>query len=289
MEALCQQHERYPPVPSERPLHVAIYLQTLIDTSSSASSDETAFYALQWAHNLAGVPSPTAHPTVIAIRDAAQRLFGKHRENRKEPISAESIKTLVRQANLNNLLDLRNVCIFVLAFAGFFRIEEVLHIKRNDIRLDGDRVIIRLERSKTDQLRLGNEVVISRVPGSRACPVSLLESYLSLAQIHNASELFVFRPISKTSSGHRLVSVNKAIGYSTIREAFEASFKNIVPNIGDISTHSLRAGGASAAANAGVADRLFQRHGRWKSTSAKDGYALDDINARTDVSKHLGL
>ena len=30
------------------------------------------------------------------------------------------------------------------------------------------------------------------------------------------------------------------------------------------STHSLRAGGASAAANAGVADRLFQRHGKRK-------------------------
>ena len=35
----------------------------------------------------------------------------------------------------------------------------------------------------------------------------------------------------------------------------------------------LRAGGASAAANAGVpADRLFQRHGRWNSVSAKNGY-----------------
>ena len=29
--------------------------------------------------------------------------------------------------------------------------------------------------------------------------------------------------------------------------------------------HSLRSGGASAAANAGVPDRLFKRHGRWRS------------------------
>ena len=34
--------------------------------------------------------------------------------------------------------------------------------------------------------------------------------------------------------------------------------------------HSLRAGGATAAANAGVPDRLFKRHGRWKSESAKE-------------------
>ena len=35
--------------------------------------------------------------------------------------------------------------------------------------------------------------------------------------------------------------------------------------------HSLRAGGASAAANAGVSDLLFKRHGRWKTDQAKDG------------------
>ena len=36
--------------------------------------------------------------------------------------------------------------------------------------------------------------------------------------------------------------------------------------------HSLRGGGASAAANAGVPDRWFKRHGRWISENAKDGY-----------------
>ena len=35
---------------------------------------------------------------------------------------------------------------------------------------------------------------------------------------------------------------------------------------------SLRSGGAKAAANAGVPDRLFKCHGRWRSETAKDGY-----------------
>jgi integrase len=200
---------------------------------------ETAFYAIQWAHNLAGVPSPTAHPTVIAVREAANRICGKHRKNRKEPISAGCIKALISKANLKNLLELRNIYAFVLAFAGFFRIDEVLHIKRNHIRFDGDRIVIKVERSKTDQLRLGSEVVISRIPGSFACPVSILESYLELAGIQSLSEVFLFRPISKTSLGYRLVGINKPICYSTIREAFKSSFKNIDA----YSTHSLRAGG----------------------------------------------
>ncbi len=53
--------------------------------------------------------------------------------------------------------------------------------------------------------------------------------------------------------------------------------------------HSLRAGGASTAANAGVPDRLFKRHGRWKSESAKDGYVKDSVSSRMSVSESLKL
>ena len=49
--------------------------------------------------------------------------------------------------------------------------------------------------------------------------------------------------------------------------------------------HGLRAGGASAAANHGVPDRLFKRHGRWRSENAKDGYVRDELNERLKVSQ----
>ncbi len=39
--------------------------------------------------------------------------------------------------------------------------------------------------------------------------------------------------------------------------------------------HSLRAGGATAAANAGIEDGLFKRHGHWRSESDKDWYVKD--------------
>ena len=43
------------------------------------------------------------------------------------------------------------------------------------------------------------------------------------------------------------------------------------------------------AANNGVSDRVFQRHGRWTSVQAKDIYVDDDLNQRLSVSKSLGL
>ena len=62
-------------------------------------------------------------------------------------------------------------------------------------------------------------------------------------------------------------------------------FRDLVPDISAIGTRSLRSGGATAAANAGVPDRLFKRHGRWASESAKDGYVQDSLSPRLSVSK----
>ena len=53
--------------------------------------------------------------------------------------------------------------------------------------------------------------------------------------------------------------------------------------------HSLRSGGATTAANAGVPDRLFKRHGRWRSENVKDRYIKDSVEKRLQVSKKLGL
>ena len=46
---------------------------------------------------------------------------------------------------------------------------------------------------------------------------------------------------------------------------------------------------ACAAANTGVNDRLFQRHGRWKTASAKNEYVDDNLESRLIVSKMLGI
>ena len=67
------------------------------------------------------------------------------------------------------------------------------------------------------------------------------------------------------------------------------AFKDIVPDISAIGTHSLRGGTATAAANAGVPDRLFKGHGRCASQSAKDGYVQDSLSSRFSVSKALGI
>lgn len=51
--------------------------------------------------------------------------------------------------------------------------------------------------------------------------------------------------------------------------------------------HSLRAGGATEAANSGVDDRCWKRNGPWKEDNGKIGYVADSLERRLDVSKSL--
>ena len=159
--------------------HVALYLQHLMDTTRSHTAVDSAIYAIQWAHGLAGIPSPTDSPIICGLRQTAKRLSGTRVVNKKEPISADMIKSLVNRSNLENLLDLRNLCIFLLAYTGFFRIEEALHIKYGDICFHDNYVAINVDKSKTDQLRKGNEVVIAKGSNPDTCPVKILSTYLA--------------------------------------------------------------------------------------------------------------
>ena len=88
----------------------------------------SAFYGNKWAHDMAGVPSPTCNSVVEAVRSASKRILGTATVNRKEPISSDLIHTIVSHAN-----DLHNVTMYVLCFTGFFRFDDISRVRRSDI------------------------------------------------------------------------------------------------------------------------------------------------------------
>ena len=84
-------------------------------------------------------------------------------------------------------------------YVGFFRIEEVLHIKYGDISFHSGYVVINLEVSKTDQLRKGKQVVIAERSNDDTCPVKILKRYLSHLESSPVDPShYVFRSLSKT-------------------------------------------------------------------------------------------
>ena len=64
--------------------------------------------------------SPSQSPIVHAVRGAAKKICGSRLGNRKDPVSPVMMRKLANRSNLHNLLELWNVCIFVLPYSGFF-------------------------------------------------------------------------------------------------------------------------------------------------------------------------
>ena len=77
------------------------------------------------------------------------------------------------------------------------------------------------------------------------------------------------------------------LSYSQAREIVLQAFESLGYDKQKFGLHSLRSGGATAAANAGLNERLLKRHGRWKTNLAKDGYVQDDLDAMLSVSRCL--
>ena len=74
-------------------------------------------------------------------------------------------------------------------------------------------------------------------------------------EIDPSSKLHLFRGIVKTKEGERLCS-SGSLGYLTMRILFRKKLENLGHPPDGFSLHSYRAGGASAAARAGVPDHL---------------------------------
>ena len=141
-----------------------------------------------------------------------------------------------------------------------------------------------VESSMTDQLREGAWVPI----GSDLCPVSMMERYFHSANIDRDPDKFLFRGLTRTKEGYRLIP-SGGISYSRVQELLHEKLRAVGLDPKQFGLHSLRSGGASAAANTGVPDRCFKRHGRWLSENAKDGYIRDKLEDRLSVSRNLSL
>ena len=96
---------------------------------------------------------------------------------KKAPFTIEMLQAIVQDTKKNNsLANIRLATVCLLAFAGFLRYDELANIRCCDLQLSPSSVTTKIPKSKTDQLRQGNEVLIARI-GSDTCPVAMLEQY----------------------------------------------------------------------------------------------------------------
>ena len=269
---------------------VSLYLHHLLENSLGSSTIYSVFYAINWVHKLAGFDNrnPCDKFLVKSIVEASSRVLRKP-VRKAEPITPEILGLIFQQyGESSNLLDIRFVCMCLLAYAGFFRISELLSIRRSNIVTEDLYHKIFVEVSKTDKYREGSWVYIAKT-GNCTCPYTYLIKYLEAARIPSFSQNFIFRSLRYDKKLKGNVLSPKPLTASRAGEILKEKLEAIGLDPFKFSSHSFRSGAATSAANLNVPDRLFKVHGRWKSDSAKDGYVRDKVDSRLYVPLHIGI
>ena len=268
-----------------QPVHVALYLTHLVNNGSSFHPVSNAVYGIKWAHDVNGLQDPTTNSFVVSVLEASKRTVSKKTE-KKEPISSETlIEICAMFKDSSDLLVIRDLTMMLLSFSGFLRFDEVSSLRFNDVRICDNFLVLNITKSKTDQYRQSNEILISK--GSTvACPFNMFLKYINLAGFSSDSNYFLFRPVYRSGKTCKLINKDKKLSYTAAREALLKRIKLVSPDC-NVGLHSFRSGGATAAANANVNERCLKKHGRWKSDSSKDGYIVDSIQNRLQVSQVL--
>ena len=275
-------------LPAE-PIHIALYLSHLAKSAKSFAVINIAACAITWSHNLSGLESPIKHTLVIETLRGLKRQLARP-ISPKEPFEKEHIIKFVSIMKKESLSDVRNTTIIVLAFFALLRFDELSSILIKHVTFGVSHMEIKIPKSKADQLRQGDTVVVATLE-SEYCPVKLLVNYMKLANISAQAEKenYLFRRCITKNRKIALSEKRLPITYSKVRDIVKNKASEIGLNKSQYGTHSMRSGGATVAANSLVGDRMLQRHGRWACTSSRDRYVKDSISQRLSVSKTIGL
>ena len=242
------------------PPTLAAFIATEAKRGIRVSSLERRLCGIRYAHLLAGHPPPNQSEAVKATFRGVRRKIGSA-PKRKEPITAECIRAMVKQAP-NNIFGLRDRALLLLGFAGAFRRSELVGLDISDLKEKPGGLLVHIRGSKTDQERMGQIIGIAR--GKQACPLKALRAWLEAGGINQGP---VFRSIFK---GGRVSS--RRLTDRTVAEIVKSYAKKIDLDPASVSAHSLRAGFLTSAAQGGASVFELMDVSRHKSVDTLSGY-----------------
>lgn len=270
--------------------HVALFLGYLIQNGSSVSVIEGVYYSIKWLHDMSDTKNPCDTKIVSFMLDAARKTCGAPVQ-KKKPITADMIVKLFEMYPLTsiNLYHLRSLVMFILGFAGFLRISELINLRNTDIEFEETHIKLNIRSSKTDQCNAAQTVIIAKTE-KLTCPFNVLKLYMDRAGLNNSTETCIFKAFN-FNKNNKVFKLRKTgnLSYTRCRELIREKITDLGLNPNDYGTHSLRRGGATASAMNNISDRLLKKHGRWKSDKAKDGYIFESEKQKLSVSANLGI
>jgi integrase len=272
------------------PETVALYLADLADQVKEAADGRAvpryAINTLQRrlagiaaAHKEAGQEPPT-RAALVRRTWAGIRRTRRVAPAAKAPIATDLLRAMVA-ALPATVQGRRDRALLLVGFAGAFRRSELVALDRADLGFDGEGLTITLRASKTDQEGAGRAIGIPFGERPDTCPVRALRAWLAAAGIDGGA---VFRPVTRhdTVRPRRLTDHSVAL---IVKRAATAVGLDPAAYAG----HSLRAGLATAAARAGVAERDIMRQTGHRSVEMVRRYIREGSLFRDNPAGRVGL
>jgi integrase len=222
---------------------VALYLSHLVPLKK-VSTLERRMAAIGARHQAAGLPSPTT-PLVRSVIAGARRK-NRRTVSRKAAITRDELLLICEHLEESGTVRAtRDRAAILMGFAGAFRRSELVGLDLADIDLRRDRVEVRLNRSKTDQLGQGRELVLPRAKHGGLCVVRALAAWLG---VRGRSPGPLFQDVSIGADAVLPGRMADHIVYYALRTAAA----RVGLDATKFGAHSLRAGACTAAADAGA-------------------------------------
>lgn len=216
--------------------------------------------ALGKAHRAAGYPDPARTELVQATLRGVQR-NSAWQVGQAKPLLRDDLFAAL-DVMTDRSKDVRDRTLLLTGFAGGFRRSELVGLNHSDVEHVRQGIVIHLRRSKTDQAGMGRQIGIPH-GRTRHCPVTALDKLLERSP---ATAGPIFRQVNR----HGQMLDRRLSGEAVsiiVKERIRAAM--IEPD--GYSGHSLRAGFATSAAQAGISS--------WKIRQ-QTGHASDAMLSR---------
>jgi integrase len=245
------------------PAMIAEYLAEHAEVLSIATL-QRRLIALSKIHQAGGFVNSAKDELVRATMVGIKRIHGKPQRQVK-PITKELLIKLTENIE-DSQIGRRDRALLLIGFAGAFRRSELVAINCTDLEFVDQGIVINIEKSKTDQEGKGRRIGIPR-GFDRYCPVEGLRKYLKSSGIIEGPVFRSFKSKEKLSE--------KRLSDRSVANIIKRWVGAIGLDPADYSGHSLRAGFATSASNAGFPRVSIMQQTGHKSTAMMERYVRD--------------
>jgi site-specific recombinase XerD len=272
----CETH-RLAALPAA-PETVALYLSALAGRRTTATL-QRRLSAIARAHKAAGHPSPTTDATVRTVWSGIRRTHGTAQEGKTPLVTAELRRVVDRLGE--RPIAVRDRALLLLGFAAALRRAELVALDVDDVQATAAGLVVRVRRSKTAQEGAGRTVGVPCGSHPETCPLRAVQRWLAVRR--NPAPAF-FCWIDRHGHQHPGQLSDRAVALVVKRHARAAGL-----DAASYAGHSLRAGFATAAAEADVPERVIALQTGHKSMVVLRRYIRSGSLFRDNAAARVGL